>query len=82
MLALELLIKRISLDRRNGNSHSHPRATVTTWEISWRSGIYDFRDIALEGLRFSAAYCLRGMKNISRANTQGLIDAPSGAQVC
>lgn len=25
---------------------------VTTWEISRRSGIYDFRDIALEGLRF------------------------------
>lgn len=49
---------------------------VTTWEISWRLGIYDFRDIALEGLSFSAAYCLRGMKNISRANTQGLIDAP------
>lgn len=37
---------------------------VTTWEISWRSGIYDFGDRALEGLSFSAAYCLRGMKNI------------------
>lgn len=44
--------------------------------------MYDFRDIALEGLSFSAAYCLRGMKNIVRANTQGLIDAPPGAQSC
>lgn len=42
----------------------------------FRGEIYDFRDLALEGLRFSAAYCLRGMKNLSRANTQGLIDTP------